>query len=226
MADILWSHSFSSIISFSMYSFHESVIPFLSAVTLPDSPFRQFDPVISCLSFTVYFATRKISFCWSGSFKSRAHSFCFFCFAKEITLFAFCLLFLYSFHACVNFFSNFHTFSSFSLLLQQLPHSTTMFPYACMGILTIHMWPVLYSSLYFSSVASVHLHQSISTLLPLPYFWPCFGILRLVLHIEFSVVCMLCACYFRFPGNFEQIRRNLDKVCLCLSVVLDRNYCL
>ena len=27
--------------------------------------------------------------------------------------------------------------------VQQLPHSTTMFPYACMGILTIHMWPVL-----------------------------------------------------------------------------------
>jgi len=34
---------------------------------------------------------RKISFCWLGSFKSLAHSFCFFLFAKEITLF--CVLF-------------------------------------------------------------------------------------------------------------------------------------
>jgi len=62
-------------------------------------------------------------------------------FAKEITLFVFCLLFLYSFHVPLSIFlfSNFHTFSSFPLLLQQLPHSTTMFPYACMGLLTIHM---------------------------------------------------------------------------------------
>jgi len=36
------------------------------------------------------------------SFKSLLHSFCFFPFAKEITLFAFCLLFLYSFHAFVD----------------------------------------------------------------------------------------------------------------------------
>ena len=41
------------------------------------------------------FFTQK--FWWLGSFKSLAHSFCFFLFAKEITLFAFCLLFLYSF---------------------------------------------------------------------------------------------------------------------------------
>jgi len=31
------------------------------------------------------------------------------------------------------------TVSPFPLLLQQLPHSTTMFHYACMGLLTIHM---------------------------------------------------------------------------------------
>jgi len=69
----------------------------------------------------------------------------------HVFTFAFCLLFLYSLHACVDFlFSNFHTFSSFPLLLQQVPHSTTTFPYACMGLLTIHMWPVLYPSLYFS----------------------------------------------------------------------------
>ena len=28
-----------------MYSFHESLIPFSSTITLPDTPFRQFDPV-------------------------------------------------------------------------------------------------------------------------------------------------------------------------------------
>ena len=56
----------------------------------------RFNPVISCLSLTICFAFRKISFWHSESFKSFAHSFCFFFFAEEITLFAFCLLFLYS----------------------------------------------------------------------------------------------------------------------------------
>jgi len=42
-ADILWSHSFSLITSFSMYSFYDSLIPFSSTITLPDTPFRQFD---------------------------------------------------------------------------------------------------------------------------------------------------------------------------------------
>jgi len=125
----------SSFIHFSMYSFHESLIPFSSTITLLDAPFRQFDPIISFLSFTICFPIRKISFCWLGSFKSLAHSFCFFSFAKEITLFAFCLLFLYSFHASVDFsFVQFPYFFSFHLLLQQLPRSTTMFPYACMGL--------------------------------------------------------------------------------------------
>jgi len=41
----------------------------------------------------------------------------------------------------------------------------------CMGLLTTHMWPVLFPLLYFSSVATVNLHQGISTLLPLPYLW-------------------------------------------------------
>jgi len=103
-----------SFISFSMYSFHESLIPFSSAITLPDTPFRQFDPIISCLSFIICFTIRL------GSFKSLAHSYCFFpfakeimlfvfCllllfpFAKEIMLFVFCLLLLYSFHASANF---------------------------------------------------------------------------------------------------------------------------
>jgi len=54
------------------------------------------------------------------------HSFCFFPFAKEITLFAFCLLFFCSFHASIDF--QFPYLSSFPLLLQQLPH-LTMFPY-------------------------------------------------------------------------------------------------
>ena len=55
-------------------------------------------PVISCFSFTICFAIRKISFWCSGSFRSLAHSFCFFSFAEEITLFALCLHFLYSIH--------------------------------------------------------------------------------------------------------------------------------
>ena len=55
---------------------------------------------------------------------------------------------LYFFHAPVEFFLNFHTFSlflnfhtfsSFPLLLHQPPHSTTMFPYVCMVFLSVHM---------------------------------------------------------------------------------------
>jgi len=75
-----------------------------------------------------------------GSFKLLAHSFCFFPFAKEMTF----LHFVYS--SCtpsmplsIFLFSNFHTFSPFPLLLLQFPHSTTMFPFACMGLLTIHI---------------------------------------------------------------------------------------
>jgi len=92
---ILFIHHF-----FSMYSFHESLIPFSSPVTLPNTPFRQFDCVISCLSFTTCTPSMPLS-----SFLS----------------------------------SNFHTLSSFPLLLQQLPHSTT-FPYVCMDLLTLHMF--------------------------------------------------------------------------------------
>jgi len=64
------SHSFSSFISTSMYSFHESLISFSSRITLPDTPLRQFGPVISYLSFTICFAIRKISFWCSESEKS------------------------------------------------------------------------------------------------------------------------------------------------------------
>ena len=55
-------------------------------------------------------------------------------------------------------------------------HSTTMFPYVYMDLSTFHVHPLLFPSLGFSSVANVHLHQSISTLLPLPYLmmvWTC-----------------------------------------------------
>jgi len=38
-ANILWSHSFSSSIRCSMYSFHESIIPFSSRITLLDTSF-------------------------------------------------------------------------------------------------------------------------------------------------------------------------------------------
>ena len=33
-----------------MYSFHESLIPLLSIITLPDAPVVQFNSVISCVS--------------------------------------------------------------------------------------------------------------------------------------------------------------------------------
>jgi len=88
-----------------MYSFHKCLVPFSSTITLPDTPFSQFDPIIPHLSFTIGFAIQKISFWCSESFKSLAHSFCFFSFAEEITLFALCLLLLHSFHASVEFFS-------------------------------------------------------------------------------------------------------------------------
>ena len=39
--DILWSHSFSSFISISMYSFHESLIPLSSTITFPESNKRK-----------------------------------------------------------------------------------------------------------------------------------------------------------------------------------------
>jgi len=128
--NIPWHHIVSSFISFSVYSFHKSLIHFSSKITLLDTPFTQFDLVTYCLSFAIWCAIRQISFWCSGSFKSLAYSFCFFSFAEEITLFALCLLFLYSFHASVEFF-DFHFLyfiSSFSLLLQQPPHSTTLFP--------------------------------------------------------------------------------------------------
>jgi len=81
----------------------ESLIPFSTTVTFLDTPFRQFDPIIFYHSFTTCFAILKISFWWLGLFKSLVHSFCFFPFAQEITLFTFCLLFLYSFHASDDF---------------------------------------------------------------------------------------------------------------------------
>ena len=67
-------------------------------------------------SLTICFALRKISFWHSGSLKSFAHSFCFFSFAEEISLFAFCLLLLYSFLAFFVFsFFHFLYFIFFSL---------------------------------------------------------------------------------------------------------------
>jgi len=39
-----------------------TLIPFLSKVTLADGPFRQFDPVPSCLSLTICFAFEKFYF--------------------------------------------------------------------------------------------------------------------------------------------------------------------
>jgi len=60
--------------------------------------------------------------CWLGLFKPLAHSFCFFRFAKEITLFVFWLLFLYSFQAS--------DFSFFPISIFFL-----LFPYCCSNFL-------------------------------------------------------------------------------------------
>jgi len=80
---------------------------------------------------------------------------------------------------------NFHTLSSYPLLHQQPPHSTTTFPYVCIDLLTVHICPVLFPSLYFSYVATICLHWSISTLLPLPYLWSCFCISHVFSSLSF-----------------------------------------
>jgi len=183
-ANILWSHSFSSFISFSMNSFHESLIPFSSTVTLPDTPFRQFDPAISCVSCMICFAIWKISFWWLGLFKSLAHSFYFFPFAKEITLF------LYSFHASVIFFpiSMLFCFSLTASGTSSFCHHVFLCLHGPFD--SPHVWPVLFP-LYFSCVTSVHLHQGISTLLSLRYLWPCFGMLHMSLPLWVSIHALL-----------------------------------
>jgi len=80
------------------------VIPSLCHLSWTNmSEVRQFDPVISCLSFTICFAIQKILFSCSGSFRLLARSFCFFSFAEEIALFALCLLLLYSIHTSFKF---------------------------------------------------------------------------------------------------------------------------
>ena len=52
-------HSFSSFISFSMYSFHVYLIPLSSTITFPEAPFLQFNPVISCLYLTMLCHSKK-----------------------------------------------------------------------------------------------------------------------------------------------------------------------
>jgi len=47
------------------------------------------------------------------------------------------------------------TLSSFPLLLQQPPNSTTMFPYVCKSLLTFHICAVLFPSLSFSTTAHI-----------------------------------------------------------------------
>ena len=82
--------------------------------------FLQFNPVISCLYLTICFAIQKNSFWHSELFKSFAYSFCFFSFAEEITLFAFCLLFLYSILASFVFsFFHFPYIIFFTILSQK-----------------------------------------------------------------------------------------------------------
>jgi len=124
------------IYQFSMYSFHKSLVPFSSTITLLNTPFRQFDPVLSCLSFTICFAIRKISFWCLGSFKSLINNYYYYYYTSTSSSIVinnpvcilFTLLVLIPYFCWDFFFSSFHTFSSFPLLLQQHPHSTAVFP--------------------------------------------------------------------------------------------------
>jgi len=164
VADILWSHSFSSFISFSMYSFHVSLIPFSSTVTLPDTSFRQFDPVISYLSFTICFAIQKISFCWLGSFRSLANSFC----SKLLTKWLFSILFTLIVLLCLCWFF----FLQFSILFLLFPYcfSNFLIPPPCFLMPAWAFWQstcdlCCIHHYIFSSVASVHFHQCIRYLI-------------------------------------------------------------
>jgi len=116
----------------------------------------------------------KISFWCSESFKSLAHSFCFFSFAEEITSSCTPSMPLSSFLS-----SNFHTLSSFLLLLQQLPHSTTtMFPYVCMAL-----WHSKYVPCCFHHI--FHLLPVFKYITLLPLLWPCFGIPHVFSSLSF-----------------------------------------
>jgi len=99
-ADILWSYSFSSFISFSMYSY-KSLIPFSSTITLPILLSNSLTHYILSFFYHLH-SIQKISFWRLRSFKSLAPSFRFFSFAEEMTR---CILSnsLHSFHACVDF---------------------------------------------------------------------------------------------------------------------------
>jgi len=44
LPELIPTNSFSSFISFSMYSFQESLIPLSSTITFPDAPLIQFNP--------------------------------------------------------------------------------------------------------------------------------------------------------------------------------------
>ena len=91
----------------------------------------------------------------------------------------------------LSIFSSFHTFLlSLYCFKNFLVCYTAMFPYACMDLLSICICPVLYPSLYFSSVASVHLHQNISTVLRVLYLSPCFSIFYVFFSLSFHI-CIL-----------------------------------
>jgi len=110
-----------------------------------------------------------ISFCWLVSFKLLAHSFCFFPFAIEITPFAFCLLFLYSFHVSVDF-----SFFPISILFLLFPYcfSNFLIPPACFLMPAWAFWQstcdlcciCIQHRSHCSYVASVHFHSASSTI--------------------------------------------------------------
>jgi len=103
---------------------------------------------------------------------------------------------------------------SILFLLFHYCFSNLLIPPPCFLMSAWTFWQstcVLYPSLYFSSVASVHLHQNISTLLPLPYLWPCFGILHVFSFLSFHT-CSLGSnflCHLFLVLNRMTITNNL-----------------
>jgi len=170
LIDIPWFHSFSPFISFSTYSFHASLIPFSSTVIfLPDTPFRQFHPVISCLFLPSALPFEKFHFgAQDHSDHLHVPSVSFFCREKNplCTLPTLLILHLRPFRV----FS--HPFSVLCLLFPYCC-SNLLIPPPCFLMFARAFWhstcAVLFPSLSFLSYASVHLHPGVSTLLLVPY---------------------------------------------------------
>jgi len=101
-----------------------------------------------------------------------------------------------------------------------------LFPYIYMTFwYSTYVLSGLFTSLSFSSFASVHLHQGISTLLPLPYLKPCFCIPHVFSSLSFHTrsyastvlgVVILSVCLSVRPSAcFVTNPKNLPTIFLC-----------